>query len=501
MIVIDSDTNSGTRTSPQKDTEQDIRIDSLQLAINSINSQITAINSTVSALQTSLNAQINSVTQTLLNSLSSQISALSDSLETQIETGQITASVGNLQRLSVTVSATIKEILTESLKGTLVEAGSLRADSATITEAAIQNLTSPELSATVATIQTINAELLNITSFVVSSLTADSLGATDAEIGNAEIGEVKTNRITGKTWHTPISTPDNTELLRIVLPKFNGVIQFITQDNEFNITVLNNTFVSFNQAQKYIYRVETNGTETNIYLQNIGDTVNYQILLFGADDDISVYSEIVDKTEYEQNVDSYKGYVSSELAENITIDGDSYSTVEDALNALIEMLPLVENLAFNKVVVSDSEGKLQSSEISTTELNSLSGISGNIQNQIDTEKTARGEADSLLSDRITDETAARISGDDTLEEKKQDKELSTPVSIQGMEYGTVEEALQVLAALYEAFVATDIIYIASTETLIFPTSLVSYNPNTEEITVTGLDVTYDSENEELTFSK
>lgn len=383
MIVIDSDTNSGTSTSPRKDTEQDIRIDSLQLAINSINSQITAINSTVSALQTSLNAQINSVTQTLLNSLSSQISALSDSLETQIETGQITASVGNLQRLSVTVSATIKEILTESLKGALVEAESLQADSATITEATIQNLTSPELSATIATIQTINAELLNIISFVVDSLTARNLSATDAEIGNAEIGEVKTNRITGKTWHTPISTPDNTELLKITLPKYDGVLHLTSQDDEISVTVFNNSIVTYNETEGYIYRIERDENEnTCVYLANIGDTINYRVLHVGSETFENDYSEIVDKTLFEQNITEKEGalffylsdFVDSKdlsflkgaedniqnqinskqdktLATPVLINGQRYDSVETAIQQMAAILNglLVNDIIYNEL--------------------------------------------------------------------------------------------------------------------------------------------------------
>lgn len=307
MIVIGKNTNIETQNN-KKDSQQDTRIDSLQTAVDSLNAQVSAINASIEAINASINDKYSAQTQTLMSALSSQIEALSSSLASVVSTAQVSASIGNFERLAATISATITSLSAEI--ATITEKATVEEAEVNTLDVNIANVGT--LGAIVANLETANINLLNVTSFVVTTLTVENLTAEKVNAGNidadvVESDKVKTDNITGKEWHTPISTPDNTELLHISIPKYNGVVQILTQDNEFNISILNNYFVAFNQSGDYIYRIERGDTSTDIYLMNVGDTVNYSVLWLGEETHGTATSEIVDRTAYKQNIVAKEG--------------------------------------------------------------------------------------------------------------------------------------------------------------------------------------------------
>lgn len=304
MIVIGDDTQTQQANNRQKDSQQDTRLDSLQTAVDSLNAQVSAINASIQAINATIDDKYSAQTQSLMSALTSQINALSSSLASVVNTAQVNANVGNFGRLAATISATLTG-LTANI-ATITE-------KATIEEAEINTLdvntaNVGTLAAVVANLETANIELLNVTSFVVSSLTVETLAAgeidsDEARIRKIESNKIKTRNITGKEWHTPISTPDNTELLHISIPKYKGVIQMQTEDDEFNVTIFNDSSLTFNQSDFYIYRVERNDESIDIYLQNVGNTINYRILHIGSESFEQESSELVDRTLFVRNVD------------------------------------------------------------------------------------------------------------------------------------------------------------------------------------------------------
>lgn len=415
MIVIGKNTNIETQNN-KKDSQQDTRIDSLQTAVDSLNAQISAINASIEAINASIEDKYSAQTQTLMSALTSQINALSESLSSVVSTTQVSANIGNFERLAATISATITSLSAEIATVT---------EKATVEEAEVNTLdvntaNVGTLAAVVANLETVNAELLNITSFVVTTLTVENLSAenVDAENIDADVVEsdkVKTKNITGKEWHTPISTPNNEQLLHIFIPKYKGVVQMQTEEDEFNLTILNDAALSYNQNGQIIYRVERQENGIDVYLQNLGDTVNYRILHIGSESFMEEWSEIVYKSPYEQNVTSGAG-----------------------------------TLFFygNDVISAD-------------ELDYLEGLRGNIQEQIDL---------------------------------KQNQALPSTIVLNGVPYDSVESLLEAMNGVLNGLLARDIIYNEQSKELIFPYNSIFYNSQTEELTVSGFNVTYDGEN-------
>jgi prefoldin subunit 5 len=384
MIVIDSDTNNGACTSPKKDTEQDIQIESLQTAIDTINSQITAINQTLAALSDSIDDKYSAQTQTLMSELNSRLAGLTQSLAQSFSTEQVNAIIGNFERLAAVLSAEIGNLAVRIISVTeKITAVAVDAESADIGNIDSNNIDTDTLTAQSAQINSLVVDLLNMTSLSVTNLTAGTLAADRAEIREIESDVVKADVMSGKDWKTPISTPDNTELLKITLPKYDGVLHLTSQDDEISVTVFNNSIVTYNETEEYLYRIERDENEnTCVYLANVGDTINYRVLHVGSETFENDYSEIVDKTLFEQNITEKEGalffylsdFVDSKdllflkgaedniqnqinskqdktLATPVLINGQRYDSVETAIQQMAAILNglLVNDIIYNEL--------------------------------------------------------------------------------------------------------------------------------------------------------
>lgn len=384
MIVIGSDTNSGPGSIPRKDTEQDIQIESLQTAIDSINSQISAINESLSTLSDSIDDKYSAQTQALMSELGSRISALTQSLAQSFSTEQVNATIGNFERLAAVLSAEIGNLTARIISVTeKITAVAVDAESADIGDIDSNNIDTDTLTAQSAQVHSLVVDLLNMTSLSVTNLTAGTLAADRAEIREIESDVVKADVMSGKDWKTPISTPDNTELLKITLPKYDGVLHLTSQDDEISVTVFNNSIVTYNETEEYLYRIERDENEnTCVYLANVGDTINYRVLHVGSETFENDYSEIVDKTRFEQNITEKEGalffylsdFVDSKdlsflkgaedniqnqinskqdktLATPVLINGQRYDSVETAIQQMAAILNglLVNDIIYNEL--------------------------------------------------------------------------------------------------------------------------------------------------------
>lgn len=379
MIIFNKDTE---RNNGRKDRAQDVRIDSLQTAVDELNADIAEIEITVENLSQSIDDKYAAQTQTLMSALTSQINALSESLSSVVSTAQVSANIGNFKRLASTISTTLTNltanIATITDKATIkeVEAESVKSDSVEV----------GNLSASVADLEQANITLLNVTSFVVTALTVENLTAEEIEAESAAIKDIEANRIntrniSGKEWHTPISTPNNEQLLHIFIPKYKGVIQMQTQEDEFSLTILNDSAMSYNQNGEVIYRVEKQENGIDVYLHNLGDTVNYRILHIGSEAFQTEWSEIVYRSPYEQNISggsgtlflTSNGIIQAEdldalvglrgdiqeqidskqniaLATPLVLNGGTYTTVEGILSAMNAVLNgiLTDDIIYNE---------------------------------------------------------------------------------------------------------------------------------------------------------
>ena len=311
MIVIGKDTNIETQNN-NKDSQQDTRIDSLQTAVDSLNAQVSAISASIMAINASIEDKYSAQTQTLMSALSSQINALSEALSSVVSTAQVSANIGIFERLSATISANIEQLTALAGNINALTSEQINAQSVEVSDSVVTDeLQVERATITEAILTRVAIETFTITNLVAELLKADQIESEIIKADEVQSGVVKAVNLTGKGWQTPIGTPDNTELLKITIPLYEGVVQVITEGNEFNVSILNNVFVSWTEKSAYLYRIQLTETTIELYLQNIGDTVNYQLLFIGSTDTKISTSEIVDKTGIRQNILTFSGYLNT----------------------------------------------------------------------------------------------------------------------------------------------------------------------------------------------
>ena len=423
MIIIGSNTQNENTVSGQIQ----IQIDSLQSAIDEINADIDTLSQTLTTLQTSVNAQIDSETQTLLSTLNSQMSDLRASLESAVSTNQITAVIGNIQQLAVTVSATINALTAGSINATTgITTANLTSVSSDIGNAQAASLSTGSLDATVATLGTVSASVLNVVTFIIENLTATNFSATNGAITNFETSLIKADTITGKQWHTPVSLPDNTELLRVRIPAYDGIITFISEDGEVNVTIINNASISYNQNVQYLYRIDSKTDYVDLYLSNIDDTINYQVIYLGEGEHGIVTSEIVDKTGIQQNIETLKGITSISSKElNVEL-------------IFVQLLPEVGRE--NVIYLIETEGAF----IWNEQEDKYYCFAGTVyQRKVLTDSVTIDEVEQTTVEGAIGALATLANSNKSL---KQDKILSTPVTANGITATTVEGAIDALNA-------------------------------------------------------
>lgn len=318
MIIIDANREDEYRQSSNKDTEQDAKIVQMQVAIDNINNQVSTIQNELSALVSALPDRFSANTQNIMAEVESRIRALSNTLSQSFTTSQITADAGIFQTLSILLSATINNLSTNILS--VLQRANI--NNASIETLNVSEETVAAINAQQATIHSATIELLSAVNFSLQNLQAVNIEAGTITVDNGVFKAVSGNKVntrvlTGKEWKTPISTPDNTELLHISIPKYKGITQLQTENNIFNLTIFNDSSITLNQSDIYIYRVERNTSTIDIYLQNVGVQVNYRVLHVGSEFFLEETSEIVDRTNYEQNITQVEEVVFFESSDKI----------------------------------------------------------------------------------------------------------------------------------------------------------------------------------------
>ena len=439
MIVIGKDTNIETQNN-NKDSQQDTRIDSLQTAVDSLNAQVSAISASIMAINASIEDKYSAQTQTLMSALSSQINALSEALSSVVSTAQVSANIGIFERLSATISANIEQLTALAGNINALTSEQINAQSVEVSDSVVTDeLQVERATITEAILTRVAIETFTITNLVAELLKADQIESEIIKADEVQSGVVKAVNLTGKGWQTPIGTPDNTELLKITIPLYEGVVQVITEGNEFNVSILNNVFVSWTEKSAYLYRIQLTETAIELYLQNIGDTVNYQLLFIGSTDTKISTSEIVDKTGIRQNILTFSGYLNT--SPNGSGTGAQLVIVdvipEEGEEGVIYFSPVLGAWTFNP-----NSGE-------TGAMNALSGTE--LLNAVNANTTHIGNLSTLLTvaknnlvSAINELYNTINSVVDNLENKKQDKLLTSPVIVDDTTATTVEGALGAL---------------------------------------------------------
>jgi len=292
-----------------KDSQQDILLDNLQAAITSLEDELEQIKAASSVNVRTLEGKINTSNSSLNTNLNNAVITLNNTIQ------QLQQSLSNktiTEELSSQL-ATITEIIAGNVRAnSIVSEGSLTAANITAPKVHSDNAAITSLEAENITAETIKADELDIGQMNFDSLEAEKAEITDLKTDNAEITNltVDTISVSDKDWKVPNTTPTNDELLKIHIPVYSGIVSIITKQNEFNVSIFNNSAATFNQLDEYIHRIEFVEDGTNIFLKNVGNSILYKEIHLGEATFDESSSEIVDRAFHNMNVGEMKGFIS-----------------------------------------------------------------------------------------------------------------------------------------------------------------------------------------------
>lgn len=396
---------------PEKTEQTDIRkkqiddkYDKLSESVYNLVVATSALAGRVSKLESTADDRDTAIYQRLNTELTATIEALEQSYSGSITTGQLTAD-------SVTANtADITSVSGDEAAYKKVTADSLIAPSANIGKATLKEYTGTSADINTAMIATLTATVANIANYNISELTADKIKAAADEVNEltaniATVERLNTDRITvsdGGTWHKPNTSPTNIQLLKLFIPVYQGVVNIVTQDREFNLTVIDNSLVSFINTASYLYCVEFNNLGTSIYLQNVGDTFVYKEIHIGDSQYTDSYSELVDKALYKNNINTQSGTVS-----RYTIITGNNSTLQCDV---VDQLP--DNLEENKMYIVRGGDFYFFKDDELT--NVFTPIHEEIERKVAEERDRALAAEQVLQNNIDAEAATRLDEDNKL---------------------------------------------------------------------------------------
>lgn len=352
MIFVDDEPNCGCGCDKQNNAPVypvAEKLDSLQTSVDKLNKSFFYVNTDIENLKETcavISVQANNYTDAEINELRDNIS---QSIAESVNTAQVLATNVNADNV---IAGT--EITTPSLTADdVIATSNLTAPEADITEitSTTANLTSAEIgTAEITNLTAVNASLQNIS---MTDLDVSTIDATSAEIGTIESNLSKIKKIaaelitTDTTEYNHGEAVDNTHLFKLTIPFYDGITNIIEEQDDFNITIIDNSVITYTQADNkdYLKRVHIGTNSIEFFFENIGDDLWYKLVHLGSDDVPQPVAETVLKTGVEFNIVSSHG----------TIVYKTGSTEGGYLRyAVVDELPSSGVADFVYVVVSDN---------------------------------------------------------------------------------------------------------------------------------------------------
>ena len=306
--------NEQSAKSTEKDATQDAKLSDLQMSIDALNNAVAEIRAEIPETKTALENRTDSKLSEALETLRAEIGAVSDFIENGFTTAQVLSTHAAVGTLTVRDSLTAEEA--EIKTATIADA---EIDDALVEKLESGTVKAESVESDLMKAKNIDAEKISMDTFDIESLSAKKAVTEEAEIEKLEAAAAKIARLNCQLvtvdeqgeWREPTATPTNTQLLKITFPRYDGTIRFITEDKEFSFEIIDNTIVTFTQKKFYIFRVEFYGNHTDIFINNLGDSIKYILQRTGDKDFAEPTSEIVDRTGVNQNISELRGCVTS----------------------------------------------------------------------------------------------------------------------------------------------------------------------------------------------
>lgn len=274
-------------------------IDDLNVKYSSID---TALNNAIIAFQSSIDSLDTKKSEELLNALTALKDSYLDSFRTallQVKDLSFDNDYQNWSNLQAAFdSLEANTAYLDSLKSDnidsdtatidVLDAGAITTDSITAGSLQTQSFEVESLSALKAELQQIQSDIINASNATISKATIDTLFPRLITISDSD------------DWITPQSTPNNNELLEMVVPFYNGSVYIISQDNHWGVCVQHNGVITWsNYTLDSVYRIEYSTACAKIYLLT---AYPYKVICIGDKPAPLITCNIVDRADYECNI-------------------------------------------------------------------------------------------------------------------------------------------------------------------------------------------------------
>ena len=245
----------------EKNETQDKQIEELQNKLKQLKDEVQEMQNTINGLGFKIDDKYEAQTQTLSQNITDAVNTLQNGLANKTSSALVEADHVQTKTLNAdeinTSSISAKSTISASVYvGSNINVGEGRIGTFSSDVESIQKSTIYYLTAVNAAITNLNMTNLKAETFESRLATIDSLTS-----GMSSIARLNADLITvsddGK-WHEPTAHPTNDELLKVSFPYYDGIVNIVSPNETFNISLINNTLVTFNQKDPNLYRVDFN---------------------------------------------------------------------------------------------------------------------------------------------------------------------------------------------------------------------------------------------------
>lgn len=245
----------------EKNETQDKQIEELSNKLKQLKDEVQEMQNTINGLDFKIDDKYEAQTQTLSQNITDAVNTLQNELANKTSSALVEADHVQTKTLNA------DEISTSSISAkSTISASVYVGSNINVSEGRIGTFSSDVESIQKSTIYYLNAVNAAITNLNMTNLKAETFESRLAVIssltsGMSTIARLNADLITvsddGK-WHTPTAHPTNDELLKVSFPYYDGIVNIVSPNETFNISLINNTLVTFNQKDLNLYRVDFN---------------------------------------------------------------------------------------------------------------------------------------------------------------------------------------------------------------------------------------------------
>ena len=267
----------------EKNETQDKQIEELSNKLKQLKDEVQEMQSLINGLGFKIDDKYEAQTQTLSQNITDAVNTLQNELANKTSSALVEADHVQTKTLNAdeinTSSISAKSTISASVytgSNINVNEGTIRTFDSDVES--IQKSTIYYLNAVNAAITNLNMANLNAETFESRLATIDSLTS-----GMSNIARLNADLVTvsdSGEWHEPTAQPNNDELLKVSFPYYDGIVNIVSQNDSLNLSIVNNTLVTFNQKDPDLYRVDFNRSNKNGHFEYKTDDSSITLPLF-----------------------------------------------------------------------------------------------------------------------------------------------------------------------------------------------------------------------------